>query len=247
MAELQDESVDVNELDAVAAQEVTKQEDDLPDEFKGKSPSEIARIALHARREMGRQANELGDIRKLADELIRSQLHKPKEEEKPREVDFFENPQEAIQNAISASPDVIAAKKYALQAQQGQALQKLSQMHPDFGNVVQDGEFQTWIGSSKIRQQLFNQAQSYDVDAADELLSTFKTLKAAKQQNVSEVDKTARTNSVKAASVDSGGTGESSKKVYRRADLIQLRIRDPQAFASRSDEINRAYAEGRVR
>src|SRR3990167_11450941 len=111
MAELQDESVEVNELEAVAAQEATKQqEDDLPDEFKGKSPSEIARIALHARREMGRQANELGNIRKLADELIRSQLHKPKEEEKPREVDFFENPQEAIQNAISASPDVIAAK-----------------------------------------------------------------------------------------------------------------------------------------
>ena len=73
------------------------------------------------------------------------------------------------------------------------------------------------------------------------------TMKQVKQRQVSETEKSARSGAVKAASVDSGGTGESSKKIYRRTDLIQLRIRDPQAFAARQDEINRAYAEGRVR
>ena len=248
MAELQDESVEVNELEAVAAQEATKQqEDDLPDEFKGKSPSEIARIALHARREMGRQANELGDIRKLADELIRSQLQKPKEEEKPREVDFFENPQEAIRQAVENSPKVLAAEQYTRQVQQEQAKMRFNQLHPDANEVVKDGEFQDWVKASKVRTKLFQQADAYDLDAADELLSTFKALKQVKQRQVSETEKSARSGAVKAASVDSGGTGESSKKIYRRTDLIQLRIRDPQAFAARQDEINRAYAEGRVR
>src|SRR3990167_3078031 len=170
MAELQDESVEVNELEAVAAQEATKQqEDDLPDEFKGKSPSEIARIALHARREMGRQANELGDIRKLADELIRSQLQKPKEEEKPREVDFFENPQEAIRQAVENSPKVLAAEQYTRQVQQEQAKMRFNQLHPDANEVVKDGEFQDWVKASKVRTKLFQQADAYDLDAADEL------------------------------------------------------------------------------
>lgn len=112
---------------------------------------------------------------------------------------------------------------------------------------MQDGEFQNWVKSSKVRTRLFNEAEAYDVDAADELLSTFKQLKAVKQSQVKEVDNTLRDKTLKSVSVDTGGSGENSKKIYRRADLIQLRLRDPQGFAARQEEIDRAYQEGRVR
>jgi hypothetical protein len=52
---------------------------------------------------------------------------------------------------------------------------------------------------------------------------------------------------MKAAQVDVGGSGESSKRVYRRADLIRLKMTDPARYESLSDEIMQAYADGRVK
>ena len=52
---------------------------------------------------------------------------------------------------------------------------------------------------------------------------------------------------MKSVQVDSGGTGESSKRVYRRADLIRLKMNDPARYDALSDEIMSAYQEGRVK
>jgi hypothetical protein len=94
---------------------------------------------------------------------------------------------------------------------------------------------------------MLQQADAYNVEVADELFSTFKALKAVKQAQVSDVDKTARNQALQSAAVDVGGTGESSKKVYRRADLIRLKMRDPAKYDAMSDEIMSAYAEGRIK
>jgi hypothetical protein len=145
----------------------------------------------------------------------------------------------------------MAAEQYAVQAQKMQAQQKLAQLHPDFPQIVQDGNFAQWIKSSKVRSELFNRAEAYDVDAADELLSTFKQLNPTRAEKpVAEVpaeEKASRTKTLQSAAVDTGGSGESSKKVYRRADLIRLKMRDPAKYEDMSDEILKAYGEGRVR
>jgi hypothetical protein len=47
--------------------------------------------------------------------------------------------------------------------------------------------------------------------------------------------------------VNTAGTGETSKKVYRRADLIRLRLENPDRYDALSDEIMKAYSEGRVK
>jgi hypothetical protein len=52
---------------------------------------------------------------------------------------------------------------------------------------------------------------------------------------------------MKAAAVDTGGAGESSKKIYRRADLIRLKMTDPNRYDALSDEIMQAYSDGRVK
>jgi hypothetical protein len=249
---------EVSEIEAVAQQQVEQQqaaqqpEEDVPEEFKGMSPAEIARIAKHARREMGRQANELGEIRKLADELIKSQLQKPKEADTPKEVDFFENPQEAIRRAVESNPKVQQAEQYAIQAQRAMARQQLQQMHPDMGEIIADQGFQQWVSGSPVRKNLLQQAdQGFDLNAAHELLSTYKELRAVKrQQQESQVvaaENTARKQALNAAAVDTGGSGETTRKVYRRADLIRLKMTDPSRYEAMNDEILQAYAEGRVR
>ena len=65
--------------------------------------------------------------------------------------------------------------------------------------------------------------------------------------NVEKADSKAQEQAMRAATVDVGGTGESSRKVFRRADLIKLKMTDPARYDAMSDEIMAAYAEGRVR
>lgn len=255
MAEIQDlDNSDIGEIEAVEAQAeqqqqvAEQQEPELPSKFRGKSAAEIARMHEEAEKLIARQGQEVGEIRKLADELIKSQLvKKPDAVEQPKEVDFFENPQEAIRRAVEANPKVLAAEQYAVQAQRQLAQQALMQKHPDMFAVVQDPEFQKWVGSSRVRQQLFQRADAYDAESADELISTFKELRGSKVQQVVKADKVARDATLKTASVDTGGTGETGKKVYRRADLINLRITNPAKYDAMQEEISAAYREGRIK
>lgn len=265
MAEMMDEiGQEVGEIEAVEQQQTTqaveqeqkqaesKIEDEIPEEFRGKSIKDLVGMTIHARKEMGRQANEVGEIRKLADELIKSQLKAKQPEQEPQhEVDFFENPQEAIRRAVATNPEVQQAKQYALMAQQEQAKSKLQQLHPDYMQLIQDKDFASWVQQSPVRTQLIQQANAYDVAAAHELFSTYKELRQVKQQRqqqqVSETEKIARDTTLKAAAVDTGGSGESGRKVYRRADLIRLKMTDPAKYEAMNDEILAAYSEGRVK
>lgn len=252
MAEIQDfDSDELGELEVVEQQtqqqeESKQQEPDVPEKYRGKTATDLVKMHEEAEKLIARQSREVGEVRKLADELIKSQLVKP-EVEKPKEIDFFENPQEAIRNAVDNNPKVLAAEQYALQVQRQQAKQMMMQKHGDMNQVIQDPDFQKWVGGSKVRQQLFRQADAYDVDAADELLSTYKELKQVKQQREVKVDNANRDRSLQSAAVDTGGSGESSKKVFRRADLIRLKMNDPDKYEAMQDVIMSAYAEGRVK
>lgn len=258
MAEIQDlDNSDIGEIEAVEAQqaeqqqvdETTPQEPDLPAKYRGKTAAEIAKMHEEAEKLIARQGQEVGEIRKLADELIKSQLVKKPEVEQPKEIDFFENPQDAIRRAVETNPKVLAAEQYAVQAQRALAQQALLQKHPDMLQIAQDPEFQAWVGKSKVRQELFKRADAYDTDSADELLTTFKELKGATKvaQPAVRADKEAVSAQLKSASVDTGGSGETGKKVYRRADLIRLRITNPAKYDAMQDEISAAYREGRVK
>jgi hypothetical protein len=257
MAEMQDfEAPELGELETVEteikqqetiAEEPKSEEPEVPEKYRGKSVADIVKMHQEAEKVISRQGLEVGEVRKLADELLRSQLQPKKEVEQPKEVDFFENPQEAIRRAVETNPEVMAAKQYAVQARQEQARQALAAKHPDFGQLLQDSEFAQWVQASKVRTALLKQADAYDVDAADELFSTFKQLRQVKQNQVQQVEKTERNKAMQAAAVDTGGSGESGRKVYRRADLIRLKMTDPARYDSMNDEILAAYAEGRVK
>jgi hypothetical protein len=224
-------------------------EDTIPEKYKGKSAQEIIRMHQEAEKLIGKQAQEVGEVRKLADELLKQSLSsKAAATEVEPEIDFFEDPQKAIRNSIDKHPDVLAARQSAQEFKKMQIQQKLNQEHPDFGNIVQDPEFAEWVKQSPIRTQLYAKADGeFDYDSAHELLSTYKQLKQIKTQQVETAGKETLKQNLKAAAVDTGGTGESSKRVYRRADLIRLRMSDPERYEALEPEIMAAYAEGRVR
>jgi hypothetical protein len=198
---------------------------------------------------IGKQAQEVGEVRKLADELIKQNLGSRQQtrQEEP-EVDFFENPQKAVQRTVDNHPDILAARQVTLEMRRAQIQQRLAQEHPDFGDIARDQDFANWVKSSPVRIQIFEQANAgYDFDSANELLSTYKQLRSVKQKQSSDDGEVTRKQNLKAVGVDIGGSGESSKKVYRRADLIRLKMQDPNRYDALSDEIMQAYQEGRVR
>jgi hypothetical protein len=223
---------------------------ELPDRYRGKSVQDIVKMHQEAEKVIGRQAQEVGEVRKLADELIKQNLStksQPIERVEP-EVDFFENPQQAVQKTLESHPDMIAAKQAAVQFKQMQTQQMLAKEHPDFMQIGADPEFETWVKSSNIRLGLYTKANvEYDFEAANELLSTYKQLRGIKTQQAQQEQRETRQQTMKAAQVDSGGSGESSKRVYRRADLIRLKMTDPARYDALSDEIMAAYREGRVK
>lgn len=224
--------------------------DDIPDKYRGKQLSDIIKMHQEAEKLIGKQAQEVGEVRKLADELIKQNLagkSQPIKEEEP-EVDFFENPQAAVRKTVDNHPDVLAARQASQEFKKMQIQQKLAQEHPDFGQIVQDADFVNWVKSSPVRIGLYAKADGeFDYDSANELLSTYKQLKGVKAKQTSDAGETQRKSNLKAASVDVGGTGESGKRVYRRADLIRLKMTDPNRYDALSEEIMAAYAEGRVK
>ncbi len=223
---------------------------ELPEKYRAKSLEEVVRMHQEAEKLIGKQAQEVGEVRKLADELLKQNLSSKQQriqEEEP-EVDFFENPQKAVQATIDKHPDVLAARQASQDFKRMQIQQKLVQDHPDYSQVVNDSEFQSWVKSSPVRLGLYAKADGeFDYDSANELLSTFKQLRGIKAKESEKASDATRAKSMKAAQVDVGGSGESSKKVYRRADLIRLKMTDPARYETLSDEIMQAYSEGRVR
>ena len=222
---------------------------DLPEKYRGKDLSEIIKMHQEAEKLIGKQAQEVGEVRKLADELIKQNLsgNRQNAEVEP-EIDFFEDPKKAVQSTIDKHPDVLAARQASQEFKKMQIQQKLAAEHPDFTQIVQDPDFANWVKSSPIRIGLYAKADGeFDYDSANELLSTYKQLKGVKTKQTSDAGEVSRKQNLRAASVDSGGSGESGKRVYRRADLIRLKMTDPQRYESLSDEIMAAYAEGRVK
>jgi hypothetical protein len=239
-----------SELPSEIEVEEAKQVVEIPEKYRAKSLEDVIRMHQEAEKLIGKQAQEVGEVRKLADELIKQNLgskQQPIQEEEP-EVDFFENPQKAVQKTVDRHPDVLAARQAAADFKRMQIQQRLSQEHPDYAQLVQDPDFAAWVKSSPVRVGLYAKADGeFDYDSANELLSTFKQLRGVKVQQTEKAGDAVRKQNMKAAQVDTGGSGESSKRVYRRSDLIRLKMTDPARYEALSDEIMVAYAEGRVR
>ena len=230
-------------------------EDTVPEKYKGKSFEEIIKMHQEAEKLIGRQAQEVGEVRKLADELIKQQLNTNKQDTQPsatdNEIDYFADPDKAVNHAVENNPVVKQLKEQQEAQLRQQAAAQLQAKFPNFQEIVASDDFANWIKSSKVRLDLFARANAYDFDAAEELLDTYTTIKGVKATQVDNTLKqdegVKRSQTLKAAAVQKGGTGEVGKPIYRRVDLIRLRMQDPERYNAMQDDIMAAYNEGRVK
>ena len=247
------DQLDTQDTVETPQEEEQPQEPDVPEKYQGKSVEELVQMHQELEKFSGKQSMEVGELRKVVDSYIQTELsNQPAPQEQQQEddeVDFFVDPQNAVNRAIDNHPKIKEAEAYTQQYKQQATLAQLKSKHPEMETILQDPKFADWIKGSKVRTKLFVEAdQRYDYDSADELFTLWKERNQVVQQTA-QAEKAARKSAVKSATTGNArGTAEGSRrKVYRRADIIKLMKTDPERYNALSDDILQAYAEGRVK
>lgn len=226
----------------------------LPEKYRNKSIQDIIAMHQNAEQLLGKQGQEVGELRRVVDDFISSQTVKQEETAQTAledfdETQFFEKPKETIQKLLENHPSIKQSQQLAVQMKQQEALSRLKAQHPDFMDIIKDEKFGEWVGKSNIRKKLLVEAdKNYDFDSADELLTLWKERQQIVNETVQEETKARKEQVKTASSGTSKGSGERPpRKVYRRADIIELMRTDPDRYASLAADIRQAYAEGRVK
>ena len=251
--EVQAEAVEEVEVDGNVAEPEAEYE--IPEKYAGKSMQEVIEMHQNVEQIFGKQGSEVAEQRKLIQSLLEAQnkqttIEEPQEEPVNFEDAFYSDPAQAVNSAIENHPDVLKAKEERVLSAQQQQLSVLEKSYPDWQKRVADKQFQDWVGKSKIRIEMFRKADAeYNPDYAIELFNTYdkinmvdKTKEVQKQEKVKAGKALRKTVSETRSTTSVGG-----KKMYRRADLINLQVTDPRRYESLADEIQLAYQEGRVK
>lgn len=257
-------SDDVEELEEEIERGGKSPDSDIPEKFKGKDVKDIVEAYKNLERAYSRQGQELGEIRKHADSLIKQTLEFREEKGKSREdekeitaEDIWTNPTEAIDRIVerrlkdsSVSKELEQIKSQSAKQQIRSNYERFVSKHPDATDITNSEEFLEWANSTPVRADLLKRAQNYDFAAGDELVSVYKELKGLnKKKESKERQEARRKKTLKDAAVESNSTGETSKKIFKRRNILRMIRENPEEYYSDDfqQELQKAYLEGRVR
>ena len=98
-------------------EQATTEEQEVPQKYQGKSTAEIIRMHQEAEKLLGKQSSEVGELRKVVDDYIQTQLSEqaPQQSEPEEEIDFFSEPDKAVARAIDNHPKIKEAEKISNQ------------------------------------------------------------------------------------------------------------------------------------
>jgi len=242
-------------------------DDRLPPKLRGKKLEDIVEMYTNLESQYGRMANDLGQQRKLTDRLLDLKRETDLQSQTPPRVDLkgadlLENPAEALDRFLAAR-EASRTNETAQRLQELElrlARQTFTQRHPDYEQYSADQGFHAWVASSPYRQRVGQAAAQGDLGAADELLTEYKERQKAGASVPTPTPKppvndglaAARAASLESSAAPSGdgaGRGKVAGKVYRRADLLLLKMQKPDVYYDDTfqAEILRAYSEGRVK
>ena len=92
-AEIEDVNLEkVIEEPEEANQDEPSTDDDLPEKYRGKSSQEIAKMHMEAEKLLGRQSSEVGELRTIVDDFVKSQLETQKaapQQDEEEQIDWF--------------------------------------------------------------------------------------------------------------------------------------------------------------
>lgn len=236
-------------------------EDSLPEKYRGKTAAEIAEMHRNLESELGRARNEIGQVRRLADELLginRAQAVRTEAANQPQRKpltpdDLLSNPEQAVTAVVKAEADQRdAAQADRLSRLEAELLMaRFERKHPEYRTTMEDPKFVEWVQKSSLRGRLAQAAASGDYNSADELFTLYSEAQAVTQSTQKSSTDQARSAGLArpgGSQTATAGTSQSAnKQVWSRAKLMEMRLNNPEEFERLQPEILRAYAEKRVK
>jgi hypothetical protein len=184
-------------------------------------------------------------------------------------TELLENPTQALAKVLDARDKTTESKR--TQKEQADAAAEIQakfvEAHPDADVIANSPEFIEWVAQSNSRSLLGYHASRGDLVSGDALLSEWKALNSDTATDTTEEDQATEDNvtvtrnvqddpglaAARRATTESTGQSQTTDapvgKIYRRLDLIRLKLTDPEAYGDEGfqREIMKAYAEGRVK
>lgn len=242
-------------------------EDQVPQRLRGDKTFKSA-VAKYREleSELGRKNNEVGQLRYVVDEMLRAkQLQdgatvtvKPT----PVTTDaLLTNPEEAITAvAKRASADAVGAQSDRLAKLEFEAARReFVSEFPTYETTMSDPTFIDWVKKSPLRTRLAQASVNGSFEAAKELFSLHAEVTAGSSAEAKAAADAAKAAAASASLTRPGSGGASSgakkgappsassKDIFSKAELRKLYMNDRDKYNSMGSEIQKAYAEGRVR
>ena len=157
----------------------------------------------------------------------------------------------AMAKALEQEQKAVAARNKAIEEANAEVLKAV----PEARELSADPEYHAWVAADPRRAALAARGQrDLDVAVSVTLLSAFKELKNLKAAPAADANQSAALPTGNEALEDAlaGGGGEGTveptdTRVFRRADIQELAVKDPERYQAIVAEIRQAYLEGRVR
>lgn len=232
----------------------------IPDKFKGKSPEEIIDMYTNLESQYGRLTNDLGEYRSMTDRFLALEEKRVADlGNAAQEDDFHIDPTELLANPekiledfyqrrLANDPNVQGLAE-RLERIEGHVTQStLQEKHPDAADIANDQRFRDWVGASGFRTRTIQQAiANKDTEALSYLLDEYKSQPDYGQAQETDTQQS-ETETARRVSSESSSTGSAvnTAKRFSRRKLVELKMKNPEEYAARSNEILKAYAEGRV-
>ena len=219
---------------------------EVPQKFAGKSIEDVISSYQNLEKDYGRQGQELGQLRGHVDQLLQTTIQKQEPAVQEQEApSFYDDPENYISRVLEEKLAPLVGR--VNNTEQTQTVNRFNEEYPNWQETVNSSEFHQWVSQSPIRLELHAKANQADYNAGKELLDNWSLHQMATQTATTTVNET-REQKLRDATTETGSTGQTGGgKIYKRHDLIQLRLNDPNRYEAMEPEIMQAYAEGRVK
>jgi hypothetical protein len=233
----------------------------IPDKFKGKTAAEIAESYTNLEKRFGGLTQDLGTQRKLTDQLLDlkraddlSQAGGDREIE-ISSTELLDDPTGSVKKLVEqAQHKEVSELRGEINAlREKEQFDSFTSKHSDAVAIAESTDFHEWAAATQYRQGLLEQAKGRDYSAADSLITEYKlSLKSIAPDTDDSSEEVDGLSAAKKVGLESSGSAEGSNsggKIYRRADLMRLRIEKPDLYKDPAyqAEIMKAYAEDRVK
>jgi hypothetical protein len=234
----------------------------IPERFANKDITDVIKSYEELEKLNSRQAQDLGSMRKTVDQLLdiqQQQASSPAQEtSKPVSVDdLYENADEVLRRVVreESSNELTTLKSELDQLKLERKLSQLEGKFPDWRERVQEADFGAWVQESPYRQRMFQEADSGDFDAAEEILGMYyETNRRQEAQDSQRQEQVVQQQQLADAILESGSpAAPAMDETYSRNDLMEARLSAKRGdlkadrwLKAHADSIARAYEEGRI-